>query len=94
MEVIVSGPAQRSWSRILNYVAREFSVKASEDIEIRMNVLLNRLKNFPYQWPLVFSQRYGPIHKASLNNNTVILYQVRKTTVYVVAITDARTNWL
>lgn len=59
-----------------------------------MNALLDRLKHFPYQWPVVFSQRYGPIHKASLNYNTVILYQIRKTTLYVVAIVDARTHWL
>lgn len=59
-----------------------------------MDALLNQLKKFPYQWPIVFSQRYGPIHKASLNNNTVVLYQVRETRVYVVAILDTRTNWL
>lgn len=94
MEVIVSGPAQRSWSKILDYVAREFSTNASDDLEIRMDALLKRLKNLPYQWPVVFSQRYGPIHKASLTSNTVILYQIRKTTVFVVAILDTRTNWL
>jgi len=93
MQVRFSVRASKQLKALLLNLADYHSDAVSERVEALIRTRVDGLISFPFQYEAFRSRRYGSVRRMVVAEKTVILYRVQATTITIVALYDARTNW-
>jgi hypothetical protein len=94
MHIEYTDQALKEKMALLEYIAELHSYSVSTKVEEEIDACIQALLIFPYQWPIITTKRNLLLHKAIVNERTIILYKVEKVKIVLFDILDARSDWL
>jgi len=91
--VEISERAAVGRARLLEFITERHTASIAHKVDEAIEACLDMLPNLPYQWPKVSTRAYGPLHKAVINELTLVFYRIEGGCIQIVDIVDARTDW-
>jgi plasmid stabilization system protein ParE len=88
----VTAKARKSTIQIAAYIAEKFGEDRAKKYFYELEEQLQRILTHPDRYPIIISGRQS-VRKSVFEKRTIIMYRFTATTVTIVSIKDARSDW-